>query len=591
MKGRTFVGGTGQPGAKICYGQTIQLVANGGTSYEWIPSTYLDNPLSKKPFCTPFSSIKYTIVVKGASCSVPDTTQLSVNVADSLSARFTVNISQGCAPVKVKVTNSSYGATEKYTRWEWGDGTYTYGTFTPPVHTYRNTTDSAIDYNIHLVVRNDYCVDSWDRIVRVYPEINAGFTQDTTVGCHPLTVNFTDTSSGNLDPNRYIWDFGDLSQSYDVNPTHTFTNIGTIDSLFNVRLITESPFLCKDTAEKTIMVHPFIKASLAIDTAIGCSPLKLNLDASKSIGVDTFLWNIKYPTYEDLINTTSYNPVNIDYTDTSQSNGPDTLKVNLIVQNRMGCTDTIPQQKIIVFPEVKALFDVDALTICDSLPIHFTNNSTGYKLLNHWDFGDGRTAQDITDMDYTRIFRNQTISTKSYVITLQTTSDYSCTSTYDTTIQVHPYIKADFTLDYTNNCTPLDVSIQNQSIRVSNYTWDFGDGTPVDHSSAPTLTHQFWNPLEDSDTTYMIQLAVQNPEGCVDTLERNITLLPQVVAAFVMTDSVGCNPLSIVFSNQSKGKNLYYSWDFAGITSPTNSPVFSRTFNHYGATIPLSILL
>jgi len=581
---RSYVAGTGQPGAKICYGETIQLVASGGIDYEWSPPDYLDDPYTDQPYCTPFSSKKYRVIVKGASCTEPDTAWVPVNVADSLSARFLVNPSQGCAPLEIDVTNDSYGAIEKFCRWEWGDGTYTFGNLDPPNHIYRNTTDTIIDYVIRLVVRNEYCAKSWERTIRVYPEINAGFTLDTTIGCHPLTVQFTDTSSGNLDTLGYFWDFGDFAQSFETDPQHTFTNIGSGDSVFTVSLVTQSPYFCTDTAEADITVHPIIQAKLAIDTAISCSPLDNEMDASKSIGVDTFFWTIDYPLSTDIIKTQNPDPIAVLYSDTSQLNGPDTLKVNLSVMNEYGCSSSVQEKKIIVYPEVEALFDIDQQAICDSSAVQFTNLSTGYSLLNSWDFGDGRMAQDTVKDGYNMVFRNQTTSTKYYTVTLETISDYFCSSSFDTTIIVHPFVKANFTVDYLSNCSPLDATIYNQSVRVNNYWWDFGDGSPVSNTSAAEFHHQFENPLEDSDTTYTIKLLVENLEGCRDSLQRDILLFPQVVAAFNMIDSVGCNPLTVSFTNNSKGKDLMYDWEFGNISSSISDKTFERTFSHYGSS-------
>ncbi|MBN2347697.1 MAG: gliding motility-associated C-terminal domain-containing protein [Bacteroidales bacterium] len=584
IEARSFIGGTGQPNYKGCYGETIQLIASGGIVYEWIPPTYLNDPTSDQPFCTPYSSQKYKVVVKGASCQVPDTADVTVQISDSINIRFTTDITEGCAPLAVTVNDESYGAIEKTYRWEWGDGTETNDTMNPAPHIYRNTTDSIIDYTIHLVALNNYCIGSWDQTIRVYPEINAGFSQDTTAGCQPLGIQFTNTSTGNLDTTGFFWNFGDFGQSFKSNPFHTFTNIGNVDSTYSVRLVTRSPFYCTDTATASITVHPIITASLSIDSSLSCSPLNTNLNAGNSKGVDTFFWTINYPLIEDVITTTNSNPITINYSDTSQLNGPDTIKVNLTTMNSMGCSASVPQQKIIIYPEVDASFDISINAICDSLPINFTNNSKGYNLLYNWDFGDGRTAQDTLKSNYTRIFRNQTTATKPYIVTLLATSDYFCSSTFDTTILVHPFVNASFTVDYANNCTPLDAIIYNKSVRVNDYTWDFGDGSAISTISDSVINHQYWNPTENKDTSYMIKLLVENLEGCLDSLEKEVLVYPQVVASFNMLDSVGCNPLTVSFTNNSKGNNLFFDWTFGNFSNSIPDFNFSRTFSHNGSS-------
>ncbi|WP_321423207.1 NosD domain-containing protein [uncultured Methanobacterium sp.] len=53
---------------------------------------------------------------------------------------------------------------------------------------------------------------------------SANFTANTTNGFAPLTVQFTDTSTGN--PTSWNWDFGDNATSTEQNPTHTYTTVG-----------------------------------------------------------------------------------------------------------------------------------------------------------------------------------------------------------------------------------------------------------------------------------------------------------------------------------------------------------------------------
>lgn len=56
----------------------------------------------------------------------------------------------------------------------------------------------------------------------------ADFTATPVAGCAPLTVAFTNTSSGDANyPNTYSWDFGDGNTSDQANPTHTYTEPGT----------------------------------------------------------------------------------------------------------------------------------------------------------------------------------------------------------------------------------------------------------------------------------------------------------------------------------------------------------------------------
>ena len=69
-----------------------------------------------------------------------------------------------------------------------------------------------------------------------------------TMNIAPLTVNFTDTSSG--DELKFLWNFGDGQTSTSRNPTHTFSQ-----GVWNV-ILTVSNDNGTDTTSATIVALP-----------------------------------------------------------------------------------------------------------------------------------------------------------------------------------------------------------------------------------------------------------------------------------------------------------------------------------------------
>lgn len=63
----------------------------------------------------------------------------------------------------------------------------------------------------------------------------AGFYADPLSGTPPLTVQFTDSSTGS--PKRWLWQFGDGETSVEQNPVHTYTQVGT----YTVNLTVDRP--------------------------------------------------------------------------------------------------------------------------------------------------------------------------------------------------------------------------------------------------------------------------------------------------------------------------------------------------------------
>lgn len=63
----------------ICLNAKVPLFASGGSSYEWFPSTGLNNANSQNPIAAPLSTTKYYITVANGGCAKKDSVKISVN--------------------------------------------------------------------------------------------------------------------------------------------------------------------------------------------------------------------------------------------------------------------------------------------------------------------------------------------------------------------------------------------------------------------------------------------------------------------------------------------------------------------------------
>jgi hypothetical protein len=84
--------------------------------------------------------------------------------------------------------------------------------------------------------------------VYVDADLVADFAADVTSGPVPLSVNFTDQSTGDI--SSWSWDFGDGSTSTEQNPAHTYTEPGT----YTVTLTVTGPE-GSDTETKTDYIN------------------------------------------------------------------------------------------------------------------------------------------------------------------------------------------------------------------------------------------------------------------------------------------------------------------------------------------------
>ncbi|AKB37166.1 cell surface protein [Methanosarcina siciliae C2J] len=141
-------------------------------------------------------------------------------------ADFAADITGGNAPLTVNFTDASNGTVSSWA-WDFENDGVVDSTEQNPSHTYA----SAGNYTVNLTVANANGADSelkTDYItvssIPVEPEPVAAFTADVTDGTAPLTVNFTDQSTGT--PTSWLWDFGDGANSTEQNPSHTYSAAG-----------------------------------------------------------------------------------------------------------------------------------------------------------------------------------------------------------------------------------------------------------------------------------------------------------------------------------------------------------------------------
>ncbi len=141
-------------------------------------------------------------------------------------ASFTSNYTIGVRPLNIAFTDKSTGFPTSWA-WDFGDGNTS--TSQNPVHEYSDVGN----YSVALTVANDKGSNYTQKVnyVSVLPLItkltlppSSSFSSNITSGNIPLTVQFTDTSSGS--PTSWNWDFGDGYTSTEQNPTHTYLSTG-----------------------------------------------------------------------------------------------------------------------------------------------------------------------------------------------------------------------------------------------------------------------------------------------------------------------------------------------------------------------------
>ncbi|HSY17050.1 MAG TPA: PKD domain-containing protein [Candidatus Acidoferrales bacterium] len=156
------------------------------------------------------SSASHTITVTNVSVS-------------PVNASFSANPSSGQAPLAVQFTDQSTGPV---TGWSWNFGDGATSSVQNPNHTY----NSAGSFTAMLTVTGSSGqASSASHTITVtnatVTPVNASFSANPSSGQAPLTVQFTDQSTGPV--TAWSWNFGDGATSSVQNPSHTYSNAGS----------------------------------------------------------------------------------------------------------------------------------------------------------------------------------------------------------------------------------------------------------------------------------------------------------------------------------------------------------------------------
>ena len=147
-------------------------------------------------------------------------------------ADFTATPTSGVQALTVQFTNTSAGCPCTQS-WDFDDGTIFNGP--DPVHVYTEPGSYTVSLS---VLGTGFGLDSETKVglIDVFPASPAvAFAADVTSGNNPLTVQFSDLTTG-LGPTGWWWDFGDGHTSTAQHPSHTYSLPGSHDVQLTVFL-------------------------------------------------------------------------------------------------------------------------------------------------------------------------------------------------------------------------------------------------------------------------------------------------------------------------------------------------------------------
>jgi PKD repeat protein len=525
---------------------------DGGTAMVANPSHTYANPGTY--------SVSLTASSQTGGTSIEEKTgYITVAGPGSIDADFVGTPTSGIAPLTVQFTDASTGGP---TMWSWNFGDGGTAMVANPSHTY----SSVGNYTVTLTASSQTGGTSVEEKVGYITVSGSGsgpiasFTVDKRSGPKPLTVQFTDTSTGL--PTMWVWDFGDGSTDVVSSPSHTYQQAG----VYTVSLTASNQAGTNTKVENDfIAVTGDIPPPVAMFEATplsGSAPLTVQFK-DLSIGPPTsYYWDFGDASISDQANPTHIYA------------NPGSYTVTLTVANSGG-THTMKRENYISVAgqgTINADFVGTPTTGTVPLTVQFTDTSTGGPTMWSWNFGDGGTAM-VASPSYTYT------APGTYTVTLIASSQTGGSSTKirEGYVTVSPSggVVADFSGTPTSGIAPLTVQFTDSSTgSPTMWSWNFGDGGTAMVAN-PSYTYS-------APGTYTVTLTASSQTGGSSTKIREsyIVVNPSsgIIADFVGIPTSGNVPLTVQFSDRSIGEPTMWSWDFGdGGTDMVANPSHTYT--------------
>ncbi len=193
-----------------------------------------------------------------------------------------------------------------------------------------------------------------------------------------------------------------------------------------------------------------------------------------------------------------------------------------------------------------------------------------------WAFGDGSTA-NIQNPNH--IYTNP----GNYNVSLEITDNFNQTSVINKTVTVYQKPEANFTF-INNSCSGSPVLFSDSSISpdgvINNWNWSINNVSSSSSSTSNIFT---------ASGNYVITLIATSEFGCVDSIQKIITIQPSPIANFSVSNT--CVNEIAVFTNLTDSNtisNVNYQWQidaFLGTNNPNPTYQFPSTDGIYGITL------
>jgi gliding motility-associated-like protein len=471
-----------------------------------------------------------------------------------------------CDNSEVTFFNTSTGDITEY-KWDFdGNGTIDLTTSNNNDVTHNYPIAGIFDAKLIVEVA-DGCDKEYTQRVRVINATAQFEAEESEIGCAPAFAYFSPQANHD-DVLDYYWDFGDGNTSNERNPRNYYVTPG----YYTVSLT----IVFKGNCSKTVTKTDYIFADGAFgyfdyDNVLGCNPNPVSFSISEMQNVDYITWDFGNGVVEQ-------DTVNGGITKFETTYIYDTLG---FITPRVILTDDVcgeyayqNEDKGSIYnsrPPV-AGFTTDYDSICNGVPIHFTDTSyspdplynevTGWK----WDFG---TSEDNTSAEQHPAFAYPEGGV--YSPQLIAYNEIGCTDTLTDFNRIHIYtnnaLSSEFDISETLACPWEKVDFTSQSSAgpeqsIEKYEWNFGDGN---QTGSIKESYHFNSSFKGETVT--IYHKVTDDKFCTDSTAHTVDI-SNLQAAFGYEPQPVTRGSAVDYSDESitdPGTSITnWQWSFTG---------------------------
>ena len=526
------------------------------------------------------ADVGFTFTTKGPSCATNSLTVPKYYNVLLPDASFTSKKTKGCGPadtidltVKTRIPNSTY-------TWYLYDSAKKNPTVLQTLKDTVGKNQFIIKtgglYSVQCRISTKYpsgkiCTDTsfaygWIWIASPTAKFNVD-TSTTTIcsGGKVKINNLTTPKDTSANPYKYVWTVQHTTKTLvkslftGKNPTMILDTPG----VYHITLDVSNSVNCTGSLTDSYAVTVNgVSADVALTTTSLCPPVKnakfiTNISSifpAKSLSTLVYNWTLTPTASSKLYSSTTSGTATADFTKT----GSYDFKLEILQKsNGKTCTTTVNKPGFIKIGTT-AKFNVDSIN-CLNTNVQLQDVSEGNPDQWSWSItaspsgsnpkfvGAGANGTKDTAQNPVAVFDKEGSYTISETVTKQNTT--SCNSTYTKQIVVvHP--KADFNSnDRFKVCAPKLVNFRSLSRGMTKYSWNFGDDT-VWYDFGDTLAYHYY--LKNNPTGFTIKLAVQNSNGCTDTvIKKNYIVIVGPVPQFKLSSKNACGSSTITITNQS----------------------------------------